>query len=157
MKNILLFLLLFYCNSFELIGLHSDNNKDNNKNFFSTKSLSFFNIISQTTAQSINREHQESICNKLKFSDFNGDGQINGADYSMLYLVAMKDQNTIETIHKNPELFALMDLSLDVLNREIAQENNEKNNYQAVINEQDVVIFYNYLTNQIPYCPFKKS
>ena len=153
MKNILLLFLLFYCNSFEFFGLRSDN-----KSFLNLNSFTFFNIISQTTAQSINREHQHLICEKLNAADFNNDGVINGADYSMLYLVAMRDQNTIESVQKNPDLLSLMDLSLDIVNRKIASQLDNVNlqENQIVINEQDVAIFYNYLTNQIPYCPYSK-
>lgn len=149
MKNILLLLLLFYCNSFELIGLNS-----NSKNFFNSSSFSFFNIISKTTAQSINLRHQDLICEKLNAADFNNDGIINGADYSMLYLVSMKDQSTIELLQKNPDLYSLMDLSLDIMNRKLASKSNDQEKYQGIINEQDVAIFYNYLTNKIPYCPY---
>jgi hypothetical protein len=143
MKNILILLMLFYCNSFELIGLKSFNNN-------------FFNIISKTTAQSISREHQQQICNKLRSADFNNDGIIDGADYSILYLVAMKDQTTIESIRKNTDLYVLMDLSLDAINRSVASK---KNNQSALsnINENDVAIFYNFLTDNIPYCPYKNS
>lgn len=142
MKNILLLLLLSYCNSFELIGFNSVNNN-------------FFNIISKTTAQSINREHQHLICKKLNLADFNYDGDINGADYSILYLVAMKDQITIESLNKNADLLALMDLSLDVKNRNIANNSKKQNLVTvSIIDEQDVALFYNFLTNQIPYCPY---
>jgi len=150
MKNILLLLMLFYCNSFELIGLNSINN-----NFFNSHAFSFFNIISKTTAQSISREHQQLICQKLRAADFNSDGLIDGADYSLLYLVAMKDQTTLENLKRNSDLLPLMDLSLDVSNRAIASQQREV--LSRLINENDVAIFYNFLTDKIPYCPYRNN
>lgn len=150
MKNILLLLLLFYCNSFDLIGLSSINNS-----FFNSNSFSFFNIISQTTAQSVSKVHQQQICHKLRIADFNNDGLIDGADYSIIYLVAMRDQNTIESVQKNPNMFALMDLSLDLTNRSIASVESDLDENKAIVDEHDVVIFYNFLTDKIPYCPYK--
>ena len=146
MKNILLLLMLLYCNSFELIGL-----KSLNHNFFNSPTFSFFNIISKTTAQSISREHQHLICQKLRAADFNHDGVIDSADYSLLYLVAMKDQTTLENMKRNSDLFALMDLSLDFANRSIASK------VASLINENDVAIFYNFLTDKIPYCPYRNN
>lgn len=146
MKNILLLLMLFYCNSFELIGLNSINN-----NFLNSAAFSFFNIISKTTAQSVNSEYQSGICAKLRAADYNNDGFVDSADYSLLYLVAMKDQTTLDSLKRNSDLYGLMDLSLDVNNRKIASTS------YSLINENDVAIFYNFLTDKIPYCPYRKA
>lgn len=148
MKNIIVLLSLFYCNTFDLKG-----SNENERSFFA--SLNLFNFISHTTAQSLNKEHQQTICQKLKNADYNGDKKIDSADYSLIYLVSMKDQITLENVGKNPDLLYLMDLSLEAIDRAPANANSENKNKISDVNEQDVAVFYNYLTNNIPYCPYK--
>lgn len=148
MKNIIILLSLLYCNTFDFIG-----SSDNHHNSF-LSSLTFLNFISHTTAQSLNKEHQQAICSKLKAADYNGDKKIDSADYSLIYLVSMKDQITLENIGKNPDVVYLMDLSLKTLDRAPSSKKSIK---ISDINEQDVAVFYNYLTNNIPYCPYKNS
>ena len=148
MKNILILFLLIYCNTFEFIGV--------NLSFLGIEinnQTSFFNLVSQTNAQSLSREHQNTVCQKLKKADFNNDNVVDEADYSFLYLVAMKDQSALEQLHAKPALEELMDLTVQKLkdskNKKLAQR--EKRN----VDDQDVTLFYNYLTNNIPFCPYR--
>lgn len=136
MKAILVLLLLFYCHTSDLLELTGRTFSSD----FKEKKI-FFNLVSVTNAQSLGEEHQQFLCNKLRSADFDGDGLVDEEDYSFLYLVSIKDGQAMAALEEKSSLIYQMDLSM-----------NESR--LPVIDEDDVGQLYNYLTDQLPYCPY---
>jgi len=139
MKAIFTLLFLLYCHSSNFLELAS---KTFNLSWLQNNNQNF-SLVSVSNAQALGEQQQQFICNKLRSADFTGDEQVDDADYSLLYLISIKDATALSEL--NDVGVAVQKLDLLVENK-IALD----------INDEDVSLFYNYLTDALPYCPYLK-
>ena len=82
----------------------------------------------------------EDLCVKLRRADFNHDGKVNNEDYNLLYQQVLQIGQTGLRSAKDHETR----LRMDLVSRGEADLN---------INEEDLGILYNFVANQLSYCP----
>jgi hypothetical protein len=133
MKTLILFFLLVYCHTSELLVFGGKN----------------FNLVSITNAQSMGSQHQTLICQKLHGADFNNDGSVDEEDYSLIYLVSIHDQETVEKLTEEGFSLDLMDIN--------ALPKSSSEVLKPQIDDEDISLLYSYLTNQLPFCTMTKE
>lgn len=100
-----------------------------------------FELVATTNAHNLGEKYQQLICNRLRGADFNDDQQVNESDYSVLYRIMTGDEDSYLDIQR-PMVQQFLNL------------NGDFHEDLPIINDKDLALFYHYLLNQIPYCPY---
>ena len=137
MKSIFTLLLLLYCQSSNFLELVSNNT---NLSRLTNNNLGF-SFVSVSNAQALGEQRQQSICNKLRSADFNADTQVDDVDYSLLYLISLNEATALSEMEQAGLTLNQFDLLVD-------------DNTIVDINDKDVSLLYNYLIDELPYCPY---